>query len=133
MELKLNWFLVLFLITEGLANVLRSLYGMYINLFVFKPGNVFEIICCSKIKAFQNALNWNYSIFKQWSKFLPDIIIGKPHKDSIKKPVLYEANTVATLTLIGHKQNLLLKGYHSDYKFLGSFSWHLFGISKFVK
>lgn len=41
-------------------------------------------------------------------------IIVKPQKDSMKKPVLYEASTVAALIPIEHRQNLLPKGHHSD-------------------
>ena len=60
-EVKLNWFLVLFLISIGFANILR----MYTYLFVFKLAYVFEFICCSKIKALQNVLIQNYCIFKE--------------------------------------------------------------------
>ena len=56
----------------------------------------------------------NYNIFKQLSKFMPDIIIAKPHNDIMKKPVLYQAITEATLILIGHRQNLLLEAHHFD-------------------
>lgn len=86
----------MFLIPAGVANILRILYGRYIDLFVLKLANVFEFICSSKIKAIQNDFIRNFSISKQWLKFMPDIIIVKPHKNSIKKPVLYQVSTVAT-------------------------------------